>query len=66
MENLDTFSCSSSEFLRELRYRLTILSEEEREACYIVQRQSVAIQRFNLVLLHSRPLAIPDVFMFCF
>jgi len=53
MENLGAFSSSSLEFLRELGRRLGSLSGEEREACFLFQRLSVAIQRFNSVLLHN-------------
>ena len=50
-------------------------SGEEREACFLFQSLSVAIQRFNSVLLHngftddipeSGPLAISAVFIFLF
>ena len=53
MENLGAFRSSSLEFLRELGRRLGSLSGEEREACFLFQRLSVAIQRFNSVLLHN-------------
>jgi len=49
MENLDAFSSSSLEFLGELGRRLGSLSGEERETCFLFQRLSVAIQRFNSV-----------------
>ena len=52
MENLGAFSSSSLEFLSELGRRLGRLSGEDREACFLFQRLSVAI-RFNLVLLHN-------------
>jgi len=53
MENLGAFSSSSLEFLRELGRRLGSLSGEEREDRFLFQRLSVAIQRFNSVLLHN-------------
>jgi len=53
LENLGAFSSSSLEFLRELGRRLSSLSGEEREACFLFQRLSIAIQRFNSVLLHN-------------
>ena len=37
----------------ELGRRLGSLSGEERETCFLFQRLSVAIQRFNLVLFHN-------------
>ena len=53
MENLGAFSSSSLEFLRELGRRLGSLSIAEREACYLFQRLSVAIQLFKSMLLHN-------------
>ena len=53
MGNLGAFSSSSLEFLGELGRRLGSLSGEEREVCFLFQRLSVAIQRFNSVLLHN-------------
>ena len=53
VENLGAFSSSSLEFLRELRRRLSSLSREEREACFLMQHLSVAIRRFNSMLSHS-------------
>jgi len=44
IENLSAFSSSSLEFLRELGRKLGILSKEEREACFLFHRLSVAIQ----------------------
>jgi len=52
LENLGTFR-SSLEFLRELGRRSGSLSGEEREACFLFQRLSIAKQRFNSVLLHN-------------
>jgi len=53
IENLGAFSSSSLEFLGELGRRLGSLSGEERVTCFLFQRLSVAIQRFNSVLLHN-------------
>ena len=53
MENLAAFSSSSLEFLRELGRRLGSLSGEERETWFLFRRLSVAIQRYNSVLLHN-------------
>jgi len=53
IKNLGAFSSSSLEFLRELGRRLGSLSGEERKACFLFQRLSVAIQRFISVLLHN-------------
>jgi len=51
--NLGTFSSPSLNFLRDLGHRLGSLSGEERDACFLFQCLSVAIQRFNSVLLHN-------------
>ena len=53
MENSGAFSSSSLEFLRELGRRLGSLFIEERQSCFLFQCLSVAIQRFNSVLLHN-------------
>jgi len=53
MKNLGAFSSSSLKFVRELGRRLGSLSGEQREACFLFQCVSVAIQRFNSVLLHN-------------
>jgi len=58
MENLRVFSSSSLEFLGELGRRLGSLSGEEREACFLFQRLSVAIHWW-----HSGPLVISAVFI---
>ena len=52
MDNLDAFSYSSLEFLRELGRRLGSLSGEEREASFLFQRLSVKFNSvpFQLVL----------------
>jgi len=50
MENLGAFSSSFLEFLRELGRSLGSLSGEEREACFLFQRLSVAIQRLNSLM----------------
>jgi len=53
MENLGAFSSSSLEFLGELGRRLGSLSGKKRDPCFLFQRLSVAIQRFNSMLLHN-------------
>ena len=50
---MGVFSSLSLEFLRELGRRMGSLPGEEREACFLFQRLSVAIQRFYSVLLHN-------------
>jgi len=57
VENLGAFSSSSSDFISALGHKISIVSGEERESSFLFQRLSVALQRFNAVLLH-------DIFVF--
>ena len=53
MENLGTFSPSTLNVLSDLGRRINDNSRDARETAYLLQRISVAIQRFNSVLLHD-------------
>jgi len=53
VENLRTFSSSTLDFLVQLGRRISSQSGDVRESSYLFQRISVAIQRFNSVLLHD-------------
>ena len=44
---------SATSFLRDLGRRISLVSGEDREPQFLFQRISVAIQRFNAVLLHD-------------
>jgi len=57
MENLRTFSSSSSDFISALSHKTSSVSGQERETSFLFQRLSVALQRFNAILLH-------DIFVF--
>ena len=52
-ENLGPLNISAMNFFNELGGRLAGCSGEVREASFLFQRISVAIQRFNSVLLHD-------------
>lgn len=62
VENLGPMNLSAVDFLSELGSRLSSCSGEFRESAFLFQRISVAIQRFNSVLLHdSFPVSVnPD------
>jgi len=53
VENLGAFSSSSSDFISALGDKISSVSGEERETLFLFQRLSVALQRFNAVLLHD-------------
>jgi hypothetical protein len=57
VKNLGHINGSAVEFLEEFENRLGISSGEERQTAYPFQRNSVAVQRFNSVLLHGTLLA---------
>jgi hypothetical protein len=53
VENLGPTKSSAIDFLNDLGGRLVGCSGETREASFLFQRISVAVQRFNSVLLHD-------------
>jgi len=58
VENLEAFSSSSSDFISALGHKTSSVSGEERETVteglkFLFQHLSVALQRFNAVLLHD-------------
>ena len=53
VQNLITLSSSTLDSLVELGRRISSQSGDVRETSYLLQRISVAIQRFNSVLLHD-------------
>ena len=61
VDNFGGFSTSTTSFLSELGRRLSSVSNDPNETLYLFQRISVALQRFNSVLLHdSFPGNTPD------
>ena len=54
METLGVFSSSARQFVCSLGHRISSSSGEARETCFLFQRISVLLQRFNAVLLHDR------------
>jgi len=53
VENLGAFISSSSDFTSALGHKISSVSGEKRETLFLFQRLSVALQRFNAVLLHD-------------
>jgi len=53
VENLGAFSSSTLNVLSDLGRLINDNSGDARETAYLLQRISVAIQRFNSVLLHD-------------
>jgi len=53
VENLGAFSSSSSDFISAFGHKISSVSGKERETSFLLQRLSVALQRFNAVLLHD-------------
>jgi len=71
IENLGTFSSSTLNFLFEMCRRITTHSGNVEESLYLFKRISVAIQRFNSVLLHDtsdyrRAATIASIFLLVF
>jgi len=50
VENLAAFNSSSSDFISAHGHKISSVSGEERETSFVL---SVALQRFNAVLLHD-------------
>jgi len=40
-------------FLAELRWKISVVSSDDRESSFLFQRISVLIQRYNAILLHE-------------
>ena len=53
VETLGAINESATGFLHDLGRRISLVSGEDREPQFLFQRISVAIQRFNAVLLHD-------------
>ena len=52
-KNLGTMNASAYGFLAGLGQKISAISGDDRETCYLFQRISVLIQRFNATLLHE-------------
>jgi len=59
IETLGPINESATSFLRDLGRRISLVSGEDREPQFLFQRISVAIQRFNAVLLHDGFFCLP-------
>ena len=53
VENLGTMNASAYGFLAGLGQKISAISGNDRETCYLFKRISVLIQRFNATLLHE-------------
>jgi len=53
VENLGTTHASAYGFLAGLGQKISAISGDDSETCYLFQRISVLIQRFNATLLHE-------------
>jgi len=53
LETLGPINESAIQFLCELGRKITAISKEERETCFLFKRLSVVLQRFNAVLLRD-------------
>jgi len=53
VENLGACSSSSSDLISALGHKINSVSGEETKTSFLFQRLSVALQRFNAVLLHD-------------
>jgi len=53
LETLDPIDESVAQFLNDLSHRITSVSANGKEGQFLFQRLSVALQRFNAILLHE-------------
>jgi len=53
VETLGPINESAVQFLSDLRHRITSVSADDKEGQFLFQRLSIALQRFNAILLHE-------------
>jgi len=53
LETLGPINESAVQFLNDLGQRITSVSTDDKEAQFLFQRLSIALQRFNAILLHE-------------
>ena len=53
LETLGPINESAVQFLNDLDRRITSVSTDDKEAQFLFQRLSIALQRFNAILLHE-------------
>jgi len=53
LENLGPINESAVEFLNNLGHRITLVSFDDKEGQFLYHRLSIALQRFNAILLHQ-------------
>ena len=52
-ETLGPINESAVQFLNDLGHRITSVSTDDKEAHFLFQQLSIALQRFNAILLHE-------------
>ena len=52
-KNFGPINESAVQFLNDLGHRITSVSTDDKEAQFLFQRLSIALQRFNTILLHE-------------
>jgi len=53
LETLGPISESAEQFLNDLVHRIISVSTDDKEAQFFFQQLSIALQRFNAILLHE-------------
>ena len=53
LETLGRINESAVEFLNTLGHRIAAISSDDKEGQFLYQRLSIALQRFNAILLHE-------------
>jgi len=51
LETLGLINESAAEFLNNLGHRIALISSDDKEGQFLFQRLSIALQRFNAILL---------------
>ena len=53
LETLGPINESAVEFLNNLGHRIAAISSDDKDGQFLYQRLSIALQRFNAILLHE-------------
>jgi len=53
LETLGPVNESAAQFLNDLGHKITSVSADDKEGQFLLQRLSIALQRFNAILLHE-------------
>jgi len=63
-ETLGPINESAVQFLNDLGHRITPVSTDDKKGQFLFQRLSIALQRFNAILLHESFGSDVDLFSF--